>query len=178
MVEWSKSLTGKLKIPSFNLNYCSATLPYLWYPTFGATSIMRRWSVTECHDTGRMDNCKCYNSYVQWGAEQTDYLPIYETNQGYFKRAKPTLKMLLGSWTFNTVLKGFRSFNAKNFGSVGQRAAKLPAIKLWEWFDRDRGSNPGTLADWGRGRLADLSWDLQLWQLVILQPFDLQTPNF
>ena len=40
-------------------------------------------------------------------------------------------------------------------GSVGQRAAKLLAIKLWEWFD------PGTTRiradrfDQGRGRVAD-----------------------
>ena len=32
--------------------------------------------------------------------------------------------MLLASQTFDTVLKRFRSFNAKNLGSAGQRAAK------------------------------------------------------
>jgi len=41
----------------------------------------------------------------------------------YFDRTKNTL-------TFETVLKGFRSFNAKNLGSVGQRAAKLLAVKV------------------------------------------------
>ena len=35
--------------------------------------------------------------------------------------------MLLASSTFDTILKGSRSFNAKNLESVGQRAAKLPA---------------------------------------------------
>ena len=39
-------------------------------------------------------------------------------------------KMLLASLTFYTILKGFRPFNAKNVGSVGQKAAKLPAIKV------------------------------------------------
>ena len=39
-------------------------------------------------------------------------------------------------------------------GSVGQWAAKLPAIKVSEWLDHDRESNPSRLADWGRGRLA------------------------
>ena len=63
--------------------------------------------------------------------------------------------MQLASWTSYIVLKGFRSFNAENLGSVGQRAAKLQAIKLWEWLNRDRGPNPSRLADWGRGRLAD-----------------------
>ena len=52
-------------------------------------------------------------------------------------------------------LKRFRSFNDKNLGSVGQRAAKLPAIKLWEWFD------PGCSRKWadrfecGQGWKAD-----------------------
>ena len=38
--------------------------------------------------------------------------------------------MLLASWNFYTVWKGFRSLNAKNLGSVGQRAAKLLAVKV------------------------------------------------
>ena len=63
--------------------------------------------------------------------------------------------MLPASWTLNTVEKGFRFFNAENLGSVGERAAKLLAIKLREWFDFARGSNPGRLADWGRGQMAD-----------------------
>ena len=80
---------------------------------------------------------------------------FYEVILGYFDRAKPILKLLLASWTFYSFLKEFRSFNAENLGSVGQRAAKWPAIKLWEWFD------PGTTrirADWferGRGWSAD-----------------------
>ena len=70
-------------------------------------------------------------------------------------RAKLISKMQLASWTFDIILKGFRSFNAKNLGSVCQRDAKGPAFKLWEWFD------PGTTriwADWferGRGQSAD-----------------------
>ena len=83
--------------------------------------------------------------------------------------------MLLASWTFDKVKKENRSLNTENLGSVGQRAAKLPAIKLWEWFDFAR---VRTQADWfkrGRGRLADFSWDLQLWQLVTFKPFNLQT---
>ena len=47
-----------------------------------------------------------------------------------FWQSKPTLKMLLPSWTFDTVLDGLRSFNAKNFTSVGQRAAKSQALKV------------------------------------------------
>ena len=74
---------------------------------------------------------------------------------GPFDRAKSNLKLLLVFWYFVFFFKRFRSFNVVNMGSIGQRAKKLPAIKLWEWLDRDRGSNPGTLADWGRGRLAD-----------------------
>ena len=38
--------------------------------------------------------------------------------------------MLLASWTFKTILKGFRSFNAENLESAGQSAAKLLAVKV------------------------------------------------
>ena len=44
--------------------------------------------------------------------------------------SKPSLKMLPISWTFDTFFKRFRSFNAENLGSVGQRAAKLPAVNV------------------------------------------------
>ena len=60
--------------------------------------------------------------------------------------------------------------------SVGQRAAKLLSVKLWERFDPGRSR---TRADWfesDRGMMADFAWDLQLWQLVTLMPFDQQTP--
>ena len=73
----------------------------------------------------------------------------------HFEKAKTTLKMLLANWFLVCFFKRFRSFVAENLESVGQRAAKLPAIKLWEWLERDRVSNPGRLADWGQGRLAD-----------------------
>lgn len=94
---------------------------------------------------------------IQWGAEQTDYLPIYEANRGYFKWAKPTLKMLLASWTFDTVYKGFRSFNAKNLGSVDQRTAKLPVTKLWEWFNHGQTQIQADWFECGRGCAADFS---------------------
>ena len=38
--------------------------------------------------------------------------------------------MPLAYCTFDTVLKVFKSFNAKNLVSVGQRAAKLRVIKV------------------------------------------------
>ena len=38
--------------------------------------------------------------------------------------------MLLATWFLVCFLKRFRSFNAKNLGSVGQRAAKLLAVKV------------------------------------------------
>ena len=74
---------------------------------------------------------------------------------GHFEKAKTTFKMLLATWFFVCFFKRFRSFVAENLESVGQRAAKLPAIKLWEWFETVQASNPGTLADWGRGQLSD-----------------------
>ena len=64
--------------------------------------------------------------------------------------------MLAASWFLVYFYEQFRSFIAKNLKSVGQRAAKLPAIQLLEWFDRDRQLNPGRLADWGQGRQADI----------------------
>ena len=43
----------------------------------------------------------------------------------------------------------------KNLGSVGQRVAKLPATKLWEWFDFARVRTRADWFEWGRGRMAD-----------------------
>ena len=83
-------------------------------------------------------------------------------------RAKLILKMQLASWTLDIVWNGFRSFNAENLKSVGQRAAKIQAIKLWEWFDP---GPPRTRADWfegGRGRMADF----------FVRPPTLTTGNF
>ena len=37
---------------------------------------------------------------------------------GHFYEAKPTLKILLASWAFYTVLKGVWTFNAEKLGSV------------------------------------------------------------
>ena len=78
---------------------------------------------------------------------------------GNFDRAKSTLKMLLAFWFLLNFFKRLKSFNNKNLGSVGQRAAKLPAIKLWEWFDRQCSR---MRADWFE------------WQLVTLKPFNIQ----
>ena len=56
--------------------------------------------------------------------------PLYDMKWGHFDRVNLTFKMLLASWNFDTVFKRFRSFNAKNLRSVGQRAAKLLAVKV------------------------------------------------
>ena len=85
---------------------------------------------------------------------------------GHFDNAKLTLKMLQASWNFDTLYNRLRSFIARNLGSVGQRALKLPAIKLLEWFD------PGCLKSGPTG--STFSLDLLLWHLVTLKPFDLQ----
>ena len=74
---------------------------------------------------------------------------------GQFDRAKTTLRILLVSWNFYTIFKGFRSLNAKNLGSVGQRAAKLLAIKLWEWFDHGQIRIWADCFECGRGWKAD-----------------------
>ena len=49
---------------------------------------------------------------------------------GHFESAKTTLKMLGASWFLVNFLKRFRSFNAKNLRSKGQRASKLLAVKV------------------------------------------------
>ena len=43
---------------------------------------------------------------------------------------KPTIRMLLVSCNFIASLKEFTSCNAKNLGSVDQRASKLLAVKF------------------------------------------------
>ena len=97
---------------------------------------------------------------------------------GLSDRIKPSLKLELVSWSLAYFCKTFRSFNAENLGSLGQRATKWLAIKLWEWFD------PGKTrirADWlerGRGRMADFFLILQLWQLVTLRLFNLRLQIF
>ena len=49
---------------------------------------------------------------------------------GHFEKAKTTFKMLLATWFLVCFLKKFRSFNAKNLGSVGQTTLKLQAVKV------------------------------------------------
>ena len=49
---------------------------------------------------------------------------------------------MVASWTFDSILNGFRFLNAENLGSVGQRAAKLPAVKV--------GGHKKKSADWPR----------------------------
>ena len=46
--------------------------------------------------------------------------------------------------------KGFRSFNTENLGSVGQRASKLPAVKV--------GGHKKKSADWPRPLSNQLAW--------------------
>ena len=63
--------------------------------------------------------------------------------------------MLLASWTLFIILKGFRSFNAINLGSVGQRAANLPTIKIGEWFNPGCSPTRADRFECGQGCLAD-----------------------
>ena len=58
-------------------------------------------------------------------------------------------------WTLDIFLKRLRSFHTVNLGSVGQSAAKLPSIKLWEWFEHGRTRVWADCFEWGRGRPAD-----------------------
>ena len=54
----------------------------------------------------------------------------YLCKWGHFEKAKPTFKMLLAPWAFDTVEKNIRFLNAENLGSIGQRAAKLLAVNV------------------------------------------------
>ena len=74
---------------------------------------------------------------------------------GHFEKAKTTFKMLLATWFLVCFFKRFRSFVAENLESVGQRAAKLPAIKLWEWFDPGWSWTRADRFECGRGWKAD-----------------------
>ena len=82
-------------------------------------------------------------------------IALFEGKWGQFDRAKPTFKMLLASWNFYTVEKKIRFFIAKNLESVGQRAAKLPAFKLWEWFNPGPTRTQAERFEWGLGQTAD-----------------------
>ena len=63
---------------------------------------------------------------IQIFGPTTDFsLGVPATVQG-----KNHLKILLAPWNSIHCEKKSRSFNAKNFGSVGQRAAKLLAVKV------------------------------------------------
>ena len=72
-----------------------------------------------------------------------------------FWQGKCIFKMLLASWNFYIVLKGSRSFSAQNLNYAGQRAAKLTAIKLWEWFDPGCSRTRADRFECGRGWKAD-----------------------
>ena len=87
---------------------------------------------------------------------------------GQFDRANPTLKKLLASWTFYTILNGFRSFNAENLGSVGKRVAKWSVIKLWEWFEPVEPQIQANWFKWGQGCAPDF----------FLRPPTLTSSNF
>ena len=78
----------------------------------------------------------------------------------HFSRVKHTL-IMLASWTPNLHWKGFTIFHRGNTWPEGKMAAKLPSIKLREWFEP--GSTGSTRA--GHERQA-FFWDPQLWKLV------------
>ena len=93
--------------------------------------------------------------HIQLRSYETAAEHVYEGKWGHFDMTKSTFKMLLCFWSFDTVEKRIRSFNAENLESLGQRAAKLPAIKLWEWLERAKHRTQADCFEWGRGRSAD-----------------------
>ena len=80
-------------------------------------------------------NTTCQSWNIKHNLQSRNWINIPLLHKPYVNEVtlrwkKTTFKILLASWAFYTILKGFRSFNAKNLGSLGQRTAKLPAIKL------------------------------------------------
>ena len=104
--------------------------------------------------------------------------PILCSKWGHFERSKPILKILLASWTFDTVEKKIISLITENLGSVGQRTAKLLTIKLcacalFGLYGQRACKHLRPGFENARGQII-----LKVWWPVTLQPFDLQTPNF
>ena len=74
----------------------------------------------------RKENIQMYSGVrLRWNAYNKSLC-----KWGHFEKAKTTFKMLLATWFLVCFFKRFRSFVAKNLGSVGQRAAKLLAVKV------------------------------------------------
>ena len=116
--------------------------------------------------------------YLQWCALENQQSPFYVVNELTLTGRNPSLKFCKPLELLRQLKKGFRSFDSENLGSVGQRAAKLLAIRLWEWFDpgRSRIWDEGACRLFGhKGRRV---YKRKVWWLVTLQPFELQTPNF
>ena len=63
--------------------------------------------------------------------------------------------MLLAFEILSKLYNRLRSFNARNLQSVGQRASKLPALKLLEWFNPGRSQIQANWFKWGLGQVAD-----------------------
>ena len=118
------------------------------------------------------------NSPIQLRSYETATKHVYEGKWGHFEREKSILKIQLASCFLTYLLKLFRSFNAKNFRSFGQRASKLQAVKV--------GGLKKKSAFWprphsyhsARVRLDRGQIILKVWWSVTLQPFNLQTINF
>ena len=106
---------------------------------YTANSYVVIWNMTNLHVSAQIQPWK------------KRYKPLWYKHYGNevtLRRQKPPAASHL---IFGVLFKRFRSFNAKNLGSAGQRAAKLPAIKLWEWFD---GAGVRTRAHWLTGARA------------------------
>ena len=79
-----------------------------------------------------------------------------------------TPKMLPASWFLVYLFKRFICFIPVNSGSLGQRAAKLLSVKLWEGFDPGRSRTRAEWFKWCRSRPADF----------LLRPPTLTASNF
>ena len=149
----------------FNLgqNICRTPCSMLFHP---AMVLLKRFTIlinilsAQCDGNRRFSKCLILDSFIskveqgsdlplcnalQWLALENQQSPFYVVNEITLRGQNPSLKFCYPLEIYAHLKTGLDLLLLKSFGSVGQRAAKLLAIKLWEWFDF---ALVGTLSDW------------------------------
>ena len=156
-------------------SYWKKIVNFLLIPTFGHSSIFFGSNLSKQFTF-------LLHPFIQ--LLTSDYIRLlnkpYE-NEVTLTWQNPPLKCCqpLKRWTY---FKRGLDLTIKNMGSVGQKGCKVVSRHtlriIWPWTN----SNPGQTSlhtiqlEWSKRQT--FSWELQHWQLVTLQPFDLQTQNF
>jgi len=119
--------------------------------------------------------CRILGGFYSYGHSLTYGHQTSPMKMRQLRERKNTLKMLPVSWFLVSFFERFRSFVATNIKSVGQRASKLLAVKVWGWFDPRRSRIWAEWFEWGWGRFADFFLRPPTLTAII---YDLQTPSF